>query len=112
MRVAILGGTGFIGRHLTAALQARGDEVRTGSLRDPQVAAALASGCDAVVNLAGEPIGQKWTAEAKQRIEESRTKLPRAFLDALATFEHKPRAYISASAVGYYGTSETATFTE
>ncbi|MGZ3531181.1 MAG: TIGR01777 family oxidoreductase [Vulcanimicrobiaceae bacterium] len=112
MRVAILGASGFIGRHLTAALQERGDDVRSGSLRDPQAAAALAGGYDAVVNLAGETIVQRWTGDAKRRIEESRTKVPHAFLDALANVANRPAAYISASAVGYYGTSETLTFTE
>lgn len=112
MRVAILGASGFIGKHLRAALEARGDEVRPGSLRDPQAAAELASGCDAVVNLAGETLAQRWTDEAKREIERSRTELPRAFINALAGVANRPQAYVSASAIGYYGTSETLTFTE
>lgn len=113
MRSGVLGASGFIGTHLVAALRARGDEVRTASLRDPAGAAATLSDCEAIVNLAGEPVGQRWTADVKRRIEESRSTLPRAFLEALGALARpRPQRYISASAIGYYGTSETATFTE
>lgn len=112
MRVALFGGSGFIGRHLAAALRARGDEVLPGSLRDPQAAARLAQTCDAVVNLAGEPIAQRWNAQVKERILASRTELPRAFIEALGSHSARPGTYVSASAVGYYGTSESQTFTE
>lgn len=112
MRVAIAGARGFIGRHLAAALRERGDIVVETSLRDPRAAATAAAGADAVVNLAGEPIGQRWNAGVKERIMSSRVDLPRAFITQLGAMENRPAAYISASAVGYYGTSETATFTE
>lgn len=112
MRVGVIGATGFIGRHLAQALRARGDEVVADSLRDPGAAAQRLAVCDVVVNLAGEPISQRWNAAVKHNIVYSRTELPRRFLDALASRPQKPGAYISASAVGYYGTSETATFTE
>jgi uncharacterized protein (TIGR01777 family) len=65
-----------------------------------------------VVNLAGETLGQRWNADVKRRILESRTKLPSQFFDALATQRTTLKAYVSASAIGYYGTSETQTFTE
>ncbi len=112
MRVGVLGGSGFIGRHLVAGLQARGDEVIEASLRDPAAAAQSVVGCDAIVNLAGEPVAQRWSGEAKKRIEESRTTAVAAFLERLAKLERKLKRYISASAIGYYGTSETVTFTE
>jgi len=112
MRIAVFGASGFIGSHLVAALQARGDDVRAASMREPHAAAVAAGGMDAVVNLAGEPIAQRWNAEVKQRIRESRTTVPSKFFDALAHVEPKPQAYITASAIGYYGTSEDASFTE
>lgn len=112
MRVLILGASGFIGKHLAAALQARGDAVRAASLRDPYGAASHASGCDAVVNLSGAPVSQRWSPRVKLEIEESRTQLPRKFLDALGGVTERPRAYVSASAIGFYGTSETQTFVE
>ena len=112
MRIAILGATGFIGRHLAAALSARGDEVVSASLRDPRGAAAACAGSTAVVNLSGAPVSERWTPQAKIDIERSRVDLPRAFLAALAAVDAKPSRYVSASAVGYYGTSRSATFTE
>lgn len=112
MRVAVLGSTGFIGRHLVSALRSRGDEVVAVSLRDPAVAAAMSSESDAIVNLAGEPVAQRWTPESKELIRSSRVDAPRAFLAELRASQAHPKTYVSASAIGYYGTSETATFTE
>jgi len=112
MRVLVLGASGFVGKHLTAALRARGDEIEESSLRDPVAAAAAARSCDAVVNLAGESLAQRWNAAVKDRIESSRTQLPRRFLEALASNQRRPAVYVSASAIGYYGTSETTIFDE
>ena len=112
MRVTILGASGFVGHHLAAALRARGDEVVTASLRDPAAAATTSAGSDAVVNLAGAPVSQRWTKAHRREIARTRIDLPRAYLAALANVAPRPRAYVSASAVGYYGTSRSATFTE
>ena len=112
MRVTILGATGFIGKPLAAALRARGDAVVEASLRAPADAAKAAAGSDAVINLAGAPVAERWTAERKAAMWTSRVDAPRAFLDALAAQPVRPRAYVSASAIGYYGISRTATFTE
>ncbi len=113
MKVCVLGASGFVGRHLVPRLQARGDTVTPASLRDPAAAAAVAAGCDAIVNLAGEPVGQRWSEASKHAILYSRTEMPRRFLDALSRIEPRaPKAYVSASAIGYYGTSETETFVE
>ncbi|HZY99694.1 MAG TPA: TIGR01777 family oxidoreductase [Candidatus Baltobacteraceae bacterium] len=112
MRVALLGASGFIGKRLTAALTARGDAVEALSLRDPATAAVSAAQCDAVVNLAGEPVAQRWSATVKHRIEYSRTEAPRQFLERLGQQSRRPGVYVSASAIGYYGTSEATTFDE
>lgn len=112
MNVAVLGASGFVGAHLTQALQNRGDTVVTASLRDPETAARACAACDAIVNLAGEPIAQRWSEVVKRRIEQSRVDAPRRFLGALSQGSRRARAYVSASAIGYYGTSEDATFTE
>jgi uncharacterized protein (TIGR01777 family) len=112
MRVTIFGASGFIGRHLSAALRSRGDEVITASLRDPAAAAAACAGSTAVVNLAGAPVSDRWTGARKREIERSRVDLPRAFIDALERIDDRPGQYVSASAIGYYGTSASATFTE
>ncbi len=112
MKVLLLGGSGFVGRRVAAALRERGDDAQIASLRDPAAAALAAAGCDAVVNLAGEPIAQRWGAEVKRRIEESRVDAPRRFLASLEHQDRRPAAYVSASAIGYYGTSETEAFVE
>jgi uncharacterized protein len=112
VRVTIVGGSGFIGRHLGDALRDRGDGVRVTSLRDPLEAARACDAADAVVNLAGEPVAQRWTPAAKARIRSSRVDAPAALIDALATLPSPPTTYVSASAVGYYGRSETETFDE
>ncbi len=112
MKITVLGASGFIGRHLCTALRARGDLVTTASLRDPVGAAAVSAEADVVVNLAGEPVAQRWTSNVKELIRTSRVDAPRAFLTELARQTTKPMAYVSASAIGYYGTSETAEFDE
>jgi uncharacterized protein len=111
MRVTVLGASGFIGRHLTAALRARGDAVVAASLRDPARAAAASAGSDVVVNLAGAPVAVRWSESAKRAMTTSRVDATRAYLDALAP-SGRPRAYVGGSAIGYYGTSATAVFTE
>lgn len=112
MRIGVSGASGFIGKHLCPVLRARGDEVLETSLRDPDGAAKIAADCDAFINLSGETLAQRWNDAVKRKILESRTSAPRRFFEALATFQRKPAVYISASAIGYYGTSESATFTE
>jgi len=123
MRVTLTGATGGIGGGLAKALVARGDEV-TALTRSPERAAgrlpegvtavgwdpvagpapadALA-GRDAVVNLAGENVSQRWTSEIKQRIRASRELGTRNLVEGLRTAEPRPAALISGSASGYYG---------
>jgi uncharacterized protein (TIGR01777 family) len=103
MRITITGASGLIGSKLVAALEQRGDEVTKLSLRRGAPAPADVAGRDAVVHLAGEPVAQRWTDDARRRIIDSREDGTRALVDAIAKAEPKPRALISASAVGYYG---------
>ena len=112
MRVLLLGASGLVGKHLAAALRERGEEVASASLRDTEAAAGAAESSDAIINLAGEPLAQRWSASVKGRIESSRVETPRRFLDALARRQRRTTIYVSASAIGYYGTSESATFVE
>jgi uncharacterized protein len=122
MRVTITGATGLIGSRLVAALRERGDEVtvlsrdadrarsRLGdveahpwrSLDEPAPTAAL-SGRDGVVHLAGETVAQRWSDSARQTIRDSRERGTRNLVAGLGAAEPRPRALVSASAVGYYG---------
>jgi uncharacterized protein len=112
MKVLVLGGSGFVGRHLIDALRARGDDAFPVSLRDPDAAAGAAAPCDAIVNLSGSPVAQRWNAAVKLEIESSRVELQYRFFEALAKRDHRASAYVCASGIGYYGTSQTKTFVE
>ena len=100
MNVTITGGSGFIGRAVADRLRAAGHAVTSISLRTTPPPEDFA-GCDAIVHLAGEPVAQRWTAAARERIRESRIEGTRSLVAALRI--EPPRVLISASAVGYYG---------
>ena len=70
------------------------------------------AGCDGVVNLAGEPISERWSPQHKQGILNSRKLGTQRLVEAIIQAEPKPQVLVNASAIGYYGTSETATFDE
>jgi uncharacterized protein len=116
----VTGATGFIGRRLVRRLLADGHtvhvlsrrgrtvfgpEVRTSfwdpEKQDPPLASLSAA--DSVIHLAGEPVAQRWTPVAKQRILASRAEGTRRLAAALAELPRRPKALVSASAVGYYG---------
>jgi uncharacterized protein (TIGR01777 family) len=58
---------------------------------------------DAIIHLAGEPVGQRWTAEVKHRIRESRIAGTHRLVEALAALSRRPATLVCANAVGYYG---------
>src|SRR5436309_14553414 len=111
-RIAIAGATGTIGRALVRALVDRGDTVVALS-RDPQRGRETLgpdvemagwpepkrgspprdalSGADAVVNLLGEPVAQRWTEAAKREIRESRVLGTRSLVDGIRALEDAAR---------------------
>ena len=116
MNIAMTGASGFIGRHLTARLRQEGHSTRAISLRSGLAPEAyledVFAGCDAVVHLAGEPVAQRWTSSAKQRIRDSRVGGTRSVVQALAGLDRKPSVLVSASAIGYYGSRGDEILTE
>jgi len=123
----VTGGTGFVGKPLCTALLSAGHSVTlltrdtgkasglfTGNIRFITSLDALADDArfDSVINLAGEPISQRWTAGARTSIIESRTGTTKALLAFFNRAQHKPNSFISGSAIGIYGTDETTAFTE
>jgi uncharacterized protein (TIGR01777 family) len=123
MNVLVAGGTGFVGRRLIQELSDRGDRVtvltrdiaRARGMLPPSVTCVAwetvgsADGlgevdrADAVVNLAGEPVAQRWTSAVKRRIEASRIESTRKLVDAMARVPRRRRVFVCASATGYYG---------
>jgi len=120
MKIAITGASGFLGRRLMKVLAGRGHRLHVLSrhagtnlpagvelsvwdpLLGPAPGAALRD-ADAVLHLAGEPVAQRWTAPAKQRIYDSRVVGTRHLVEALANCSPRPPVLVCASAIGYYG---------
>ena len=119
-KVLITGGTGLIGKHLIKHLINRGYKpaiLSRNELTDTNVPSykwdiqnselekKALENTDYIVHLAGANIAeQKWTKRRKQEIIDSRIDPARLLLNAIKDQQHKPKAFISASAVGYYGT--------
>lgn len=123
MQVAVTGATGFIGRKLVAALDAAGHSTvivtrrrESASRAFPNAAGVVEwdlpgreldpgvlEGLDGVVHMAGAPVAQRWTANAKRVIEESRILYTRALAGAIGRASRPPSVLVSFSAIGYYG---------
>jgi uncharacterized protein len=122
-KVLITGGTGFVGRRLVERLLDRGDHV-TVLTRDaakarhhfPERVRCAAwdpakpgawteelSVVSAVVNLAGEPVAQRWSDAARDRITKSRIDATRVLVEAMGKAKPHPSVLVCASAIGFYG---------
>ena len=136
MKVVITGGTGFVGSHLVSQLHREGHDLvilsrnvvrarRVFPAADfprvtlmeyaPSVSGdwqQVVSGCEGVVNLAGAPIAERWTPAHQKAVLDSRKVGTEKIVEAIAQAVDKPRVLVSASAIGFYGSSETATFDE
>uniref|UniRef100_A0A7S2ZLM4 DUF1731 domain-containing protein n=1 Tax=Rhodosorus marinus TaxID=101924 RepID=A0A7S2ZLM4_9RHOD len=133
-KVVVAGGSGFLGKFITRQLVKDGcDEVvvlsRSGKSSEVKAVTSEAwdpkdldgdwvnvlNGADAVINLCGELIIQPWTAAAKEKITTSRLESTRALVQAMSQIdvvENRPRVFVSSSAVGIYGISDTKEFSE
>lgn len=134
MRLLLLGCTGCVGRELVPMLQAAGHSLTVVSRQarrlagvdlieaDPALAESWAPGtplrraleqAEGVVNLAGEPIAEKrWTPAHVQLLHSSRLNTTRQLVAAIKASPTPPQVLVSASAVGFYGSSLSARFNE
>lgn len=117
--VLIAGGSGLVGMRLSHLLKEQGHQVFHLSRKQDLNATFPAyqwdlekeiidleavQKADYVINLAGASIvGRPWTKARKQLIISSRTQSNKILHQAFSEVENKPKAYLSASAVGYYG---------
>lgn len=130
MNVVLAGGTGLIGKALTQELLRQNHRVilltRRPQKQESQSMtvvewdgktlgpwAAFVDGADAVVNLCGESIAaRRWTPAQKEKIIFSRLDPTRVLVQAVSKAQKKPGLFISASAVGYYGSRAEELITE
>jgi uncharacterized protein len=120
VNVTLTGASGFVGRRLLKTLAQSGHSLHVlsrhgGTNLPPGVRISVWDAmkgsppedalrdADAVIHLAGEPVAQRWTAEIKRRIRESRVTGTRYLVEGIAKLSRKPAALISASATGLYG---------
>jgi uncharacterized protein (TIGR01777 family) len=125
MRIVVTGATGFVGQEVVRALLVRGHDVVAWTRNPSRARAHLPALCDtapwdphaptdparlhgvdAIVHLAGESVaGGRWTTARKNEIRASRIGGSRSIVDALCALapDSRPRALISASAIGFYG---------
>ncbi|ELK48824.1 TIGR01777 family oxidoreductase [Halobacillus sp. BAB-2008] len=130
MKIAVTGGTGFVGSQLTDQLVKAGHDIYiltrspekhenqervtyVGWLKDEYQPENHLPALDAIVNLAGQSLNSgRWTEERKQSILESRIKATEGVLTLIDRLPQPPEVLVNASAVGFYGSSHTKTFTE
>jgi uncharacterized protein len=117
MKVVVSGATGLIGTALRESLVADGHQVLaltrreklppletiTWDVSNGRFDASALEGIDAVVHLAGEPIAQRWNEVRKRAIVDSRIKSTRLLVEALKSLGKRPRVFVCASAIGFYG---------
>jgi uncharacterized protein len=125
LRIAVTGSTGLIGRALVPFLTTGGHHVirvirgrRAGEGEASwewhlgRIQSERLEGIDAVVHLAGENIGARWTRDRKRRIRNSRGIGTRFLAETLTRLSRPPAVLVSGSAMGIYGNRGDETLTE
>lgn len=121
MQIVICGGGGFIGQRLARLLLAKGNEIiildrNQSRVSSPKLQSFVIDllnpelfekrwflNAEVVINLSGKDILALWSEEYKKAIWDSRVNVNKNLIDFISSLDHKPKAFISASATGYYG---------
>lgn len=120
-KILITGGTGFIGQQLVKRFVNLGSEITILSRQNqsPKQAIRFISNLDeidfefdAVINLAGEPIAQRWSATKKQQINASRMEITKKLAIKIQQAKLAPSVFLSGSAIGFYGNDSKIIFDE
>lgn len=114
--ILITGGSGLVGKAITRILEKNGYQVAWLSrglqqkksflwdVEKQEIDQSAIEWSDAIIHLAGTGVAEKrWTSERKKDILKSRTESTRLLCEAIQKANKKPEAFISASAVGFYG---------
>lgn len=105
MNIIILGGTGFVGRHLAAGLRRDGHKViqmGRSAYNSLDNLVELLKPQDVVIQMAGANIGQRWNERYKTELYHSRLHSTQVLAQALAKLSTPPKQVIATSAVGIY----------
>jgi uncharacterized protein (TIGR01777 family) len=113
MKIGITGATGLIGRRVAALARERGHQV-IGFTRDPERRGPEwrrfstedppdVTGCDVILNLAGESVVGLWTPAKRRAIRESRVLATRRIVEAIQATSEPPKVLVNGSAIGIYG---------
>ncbi len=125
LKVAITGGSGFLGTQLKHLLGAQGHEVfvvtrsklsETDIRWNPaagEIELARLEGLDAIIHLAGESLTSgRWNEERKKRLWSSRVDATKFLVEAIERLESPPSVLLSGSGIGIYGSDPETVFTE
>lgn len=129
MKIAIAGGSGFVGKELAALLVREGHEVYILTRNKNKLTKSTVKpvewlneyskpeeeleGVEAIVNLAGTSLNSgRWTEKRKKQILKSRINATNEIYKIIEKLDHKPAVLINASAIGYYEPSLEQTYHE
>jgi uncharacterized protein (TIGR01777 family) len=121
--VLITGGTGLVGKYLCKKLIEKGYVVATlgrqskkqsdipnytWNIEKNELEDGALENVDYIIHLAGANIGEKrWTSKRKKEIVDSRIESSQLIFQKITENKHQLKAFISASAIGYYGAITT-----